>query len=144
MSWQKNSQADLLGTWSDISSFQIDPGETVTLAINEDEAQARTARLWIACYENKSPVDSENIHGKELATEGWIEVKEHAGAVWQAVTFPASFPAAIADLDSGEGAFAFSIAASARTLIDFRFVLPAGAASSGLVLFAPVMRCWDA
>lgn len=144
MSWQKNSQTDLLGAWSDISSFQIDPNESLTLAISEDEGKARHARLWIACYENKSPADSENIHGKELATDGWIEAKEHAGSTWQAVTFPTSFPAAIADLDSGEGALSFDIAASGRTLIDFRLVVPAGAASSGLLLYALVMRCWDA
>ncbi len=145
LSWQKNSLSTLLGTWSDISTFQVDEGTgTVTLAVNETDGKARTAKLWAACFENKAPADSENRHGKELATEGWLEVSLHGAATWQALTFPTSFPVAFADLNAGEGAFEFTVAASGRTLLDFRLVVPAGATSGGMLLHAPVMRCVDA
>jgi hypothetical protein len=145
LSWQKNSAADLSGTWSDISTFQVDAATgTVVLAVNETEGKARTAKLWAACFENKSPSDSENRHGKELATEGWLEVSLHGAGTWQALTFPTSFPAAFADLNAGEGAFEFTVTASGRTLLDFRLVVPAGATSTGMLYHAPVMRCADA
>lgn len=144
LAWQKNSADDLSGTWSDISSLVLNDGEEITLAIEESEGRDRVARLYAACHDNMSPSDAVNRHGKEMATEGWLEVSLHGLATWQALTFPTSFPALFDDLSASEGAFQFSISASGLTLLDFRMVVPAGASSAGNILWQPILRCRDA
>lgn len=144
LAWQQNSQDDLLGTWSDITSIVLNDGESITLGILESDGRDRVARLWVACLDNKAPADSVNRHGKEMSNEGWLEVSPHGLDTWQALTFPTSFPDAFDDLGASEGAYQFAIGASARTLIDLRMVVPAGASSAGTVRWVPVLRCRDA
>lgn len=130
---QKNAAADLSGAWLTVTALTLTDGDEVTIGFLEDEGTERIARLWIAGVYLVGPSGGQNRQGKEICAEGWIEAKLHADTTWQAVTFPTSFPTTFAALGATEGAFPFTIAASARTLVDLRLVVPASVDTAGEV-----------
>jgi hypothetical protein len=138
---QKNSAADLSGTWADISSLVLNNGDSITMGILETAGAARVGRLWVAGVLNQQPGDVANRHGAEIAGEGWIEMKLHADSVWQAVTFPTAFPYLFDDLGATQGAFAVTIGASTRTLVDLRYTVPSDAKTAGNAAVAISLRC---
>jgi hypothetical protein len=141
---QKNSEADLSGTWAEITSLVLSDGDSITLGLLEANGDERIGRLWVAGVQNKQPGDVANRHGAEIASEGWIEMKLHADTTWQTVTFPTAFPDLFDDLGATQGVFAVTIAASARTLVDVRYTVPTDATTAGNVAFQLTLRYRDA
>lgn len=140
---QVNSEDDLSGTWSDIETLTLSPGVLRTIGILESAGRIRDARLWPAGANNQMAASVANRHGAEAIAEGWVEVSPQGAGTWQVTTFPTAFPILFDDLGATQGVYVFAIAASARTLLDIRLVVPDGADTAGALDLQLTLRCVD-
>lgn len=133
-------QSNASGDWLAITTLSLANGATIQLGINNDEASAKTARLWASGVGNLAPANVVDRQGKEIITEGWLECKLAADSTWTALKFPASFPATFAELAAITGIFTLTAGANTRTLIDFRMVHGATPTTTGEARFQLCLR----
>ena len=119
--------------------------DKVSLALVDGVAQtvrifnagaALTAKVFLAGFDGAAPVDCTNQDGKEAATEGWLQARLSGETTWEDVAYPATFPEAFDDLDTG---LDVAIGEASYIDVEFKMTLPESPESGGLVKFSVVV-----
>lgn len=137
-------QREIAGVWTEITALNISDGETVVLGFNNDAAGDYTVMLWAAGVGVIDPASVVDRQGKEIVQEGWLECKQAAEPTWTRLKFPASFPAAFADLAAVDGVYSFTASASGRTSVSFRMTHASDATTTGEAKFLLITRYMSA
>jgi hypothetical protein len=133
-------QREIESVWTDVTTLAISNGETVTLGFNSDFGDDYTVMIWAAGVGIIDPASVVDRQGKEIVQEGWLECKLPAEGSWTPLKFPASFPAAFADLAAVDGVYSFTATASSRTSVQFRMTHAASPTTGGEAKFVIVAR----
>lgn len=114
-----------------IASGSLNGLTPITVTLTNSSASDVDVTLYSAAMDNKSPTGIPNSQGGEAVAEAWLEVSDDAGTNWYPLGFPATFPAAFADLTSNSKTVTVPGSGTLDVLV--RHNIPAGASSSGIV-----------